>query len=355
MSRFPRQPRSGFTLIELLVVIAIIAILIGLLLPAVQKVREAAARMKCQNNLKQMALGAHNYESTFQELPPGAGPVPTQPGHANQRPSTAAMILPYLEQANKYNQFDLSFDTHTHGSPPAPPSHPLARTQDVPIFICPSDPSSGQQQSTGGPIGRNNYFANIGATAQPIPDWQGVPASMPAEFQIALGGPFFVDFFSVQVNRGGKGGAVKIGGITDGTSNTAMFAEIRRSLEFVANSPNRVSPWDALRVTSLRDANGPVPPPECGGDTGTVLRYTGLQYHRYFATTSIYSHTKRPNDPVGDCTDANAGHITARSAHSGGVNVALCDGSVQFIRDSIDIRAWRAMGTRGGGEVNVNQ
>jgi len=346
MPRSSRFKRSAFTLIELLVVIAIIAILIGLLLPAVQKVREAAARMKCQNNLKQMGLGAHNYASTNNTLPPGAGPLPANyPTHV-QRPSTAAMILPYLEQANKYNQFDFTYDVHVATSPPAPPSHPLARTQDVPVFICPSDPSGGVQQSADGPYGRNNYLANIGRTATPIPDQQGLnlPAGAPAP-----GGPFAVDFTSAQWKNGNRGVAYALLAITDGTSNTAMFAEVRRSLNFASGTVPRESPWDANNAGF--NSTYAVIPSNCGASSGTMYRYTGLQYHRYFAITSFYSHMRTPNSQAGDCTDTNAGVVTARSAHTGGVNVGLCDGSVTFVRDSISLDVWQALGSRAGGEV----
>src|SRR5438128_11421882 len=109
--------RTAFTLIELLVVIAIIAILIGLLLPAVQKVREAAARLKCQNNLKQVGLAAHNFESAYQALPPGEWTRSTDGG--TSRPSLGAVILGYIEQANKFNQFNFAFDVTSATNAPA--------------------------------------------------------------------------------------------------------------------------------------------------------------------------------------------------------------------------------------------
>src|SRR5262249_57167805 len=138
-------------LVDWLVVIAILAVLIGLLLPAVQKVREAAARMKCSNNLKQLGLAAHNFESAFQTLPPGEWTRSTDGG--TSRPSLEAVILGYIEQANKFNQFNFAFDvTSTTNAP--------ARRQDVPIFLCPSENSQAAFPDGGETVRRSHYFGN---------------------------------------------------------------------------------------------------------------------------------------------------------------------------------------------------
>src|SRR5436305_575495 len=159
MSKPFHHRRSAFTLIELLVVIAIIAILIGLLLPAVQKVREASNRAKCTNNLKQMGIAAHNFENTYQALPPGEWTRASTTA-STSRPSLGAVILRFLEQANKFNQFDFTVDVHTD------PINFPAQTQDVPIFMCPSETSTAQMTNgAGSTVGRINYFGNIGAVA----------------------------------------------------------------------------------------------------------------------------------------------------------------------------------------------
>ena len=340
--------RRGFTLIELLVVIAIIAILIGLLLPAVQKVREAAARAKCQNNLKQMVLATHNYESANGTFPPGAGPLPADYPANAQRPSPQALILPYVEQSNKYNQFNFAFDVNSA------PENLAARIQDIPIYLCPSDYSNGYwAASAGAPnYGRTNYFANIGRQAHP---------TLRDE---ATNGVFFVEFTLTQWNTlGNKPRSVRINDVKDGTSNTAMWAEIKRGLREGPGEPNgsvRVVQWDQFGATlpnpliyppTLLPVGSPAPPLgyTCPNSGGTLVRYVGNQYYRAFISTAYYTHLQPPNADITECTDLNGAVSIARSYHSGGVNVGFSDGSIRFVSDSVDPILWAYLGSRADG------
>jgi prepilin-type N-terminal cleavage/methylation domain-containing protein/prepilin-type processing-associated H-X9-DG protein len=335
-----QRRRFGFTLIELLVVIAIIAILIGLLLPAVQKIREAANRMKCSNNLKQLGLAAHNFESTFGTLPPGEWTRSTDGG--TNRPALMAVILAYVEQSNKFNQFNFAFDVGSVTNAPA-------RRQDVPIFLCPSEASKAFFTDGGLPVGRTSYFGSIGAMA----DSRG--QSDPR------GGPFYVQS---TVIAGDTPNGLPIAGLTDGTSNTAMFSEVMRSQ--TANSgtvdwTTNVASGTISAAPGLYD--GRTVSGCAGGAVSKLIDYVGLQYYRGGINhNSFYTHTlpinwnRKQSDPTqqkytcGD-TSFRRAHIAASSYHTGGVNVCLCDGSVRFVRDSIDFAIWQAVGTRGNGEV----
>jgi prepilin-type N-terminal cleavage/methylation domain-containing protein/prepilin-type processing-associated H-X9-DG protein len=321
--------RCGFTLIELLVVIAIIGILIALLLPAVQKVREAANRAKCANNLKQIALAAHHYHGDFERFPPGSVPYGCQA-------SALVFLLPYLEQGNTYRLFDFSRSVATDTVNAA------ARAQQVPIFLCPSDPSQGYFMDLPPSeviSGKSNYFANMGAHAWWV-DQPGATQTKPLE----LAGVF------------GAGSRTRLADITDGTSNTALFAEIKRGANPGSDKLDvtRLMPsdWD-ITSKPATNPNNLYPPDACETPT-TTFKYTGLQYEYGFLITAFYTHTVPPNYRGRDCIRSplfDQGHLAARSYHPGGVNVALADGSTRFISENIQLSTWQALGTRAGGET----
>jgi prepilin-type N-terminal cleavage/methylation domain-containing protein/prepilin-type processing-associated H-X9-DG protein len=363
----------GFTLIELLVVIAIIAVLIGLLIPAVQKVREAANRIQCTNNLKQVGLAAHNYASANKHLPPGSGylaPVTDPKNPPSSAPSILAIILPYMEQSNKYNQFDFNQDVNSATVNDA------ARRQDVPSYLCPSDPSQGFINYGTGTYGRSNYYGNIGTTAE-------IHST-----EVARVGIFN---FQWKPNKEADGSlrvrsAVRLTDITDGTSNTAMFSETRRSRVSEGTWPVVDDAYNPTNVYLLpkNDAGWSDYTPMTGPlfnetnpaalivgmtyrcnswDYGPTSRitYRGRQYYRSLPEMETYTHTVPINyfgydcgnipikgDPTDDYTKA---HIAARSYHPGGVNVCFADGSVTFISDQIDFKTWQALGTRSGDEI----
>lgn len=325
------QRRKGFTLIELLVVIAIIGVLVGLLLPAVQKVREAANRLKCANNLKQMGLGALNYETAIGTLPPGGGP---RLAGAASRASVQVLLLPYIEQDNRYRLYNLQQDVLNlaiNGN---------ANNNDVPIYLCPSDASTAGFTGLFSPgrTGRCNYYANIGQSG------------LASNTNSATNGLFNADIANLQVGQSEAG--IRIADILDGASNTAMFGEIRRG-KMAGNTGTAaaVDPQDIRLIPGL--AGSPLNPTAACFNLGTnSLRYAGLEYMRSLIPTSFYTHTGLPNTRNGDCIDSatiSTGHLQARSYHSGGVNVVFADGAVHFIKETIDIAAWKALGSRGDG------
>lgn len=336
-----RTDRHAFTLIELLVVIAIIAILIGLLLPAVQKVREAAARAKCQNNLKQIGLAVHNYESANGCFPPAS----TFPKTAAFLPfSVHAVILPYVEQENLRKLIDLSLP-YDH-----PNNIPAARVR-VPIYLCPSEVNDRERPDgaiTHYPL---NYGANMGTWLVFNPQ-TGTSGA----------GAFPVRFRSYPTELTARGHTV--GAFTDGLSNTLGFAEVKAFTPYLRDGGN---PGGA-------GTPPPADPNAIGAFGGDFKRDSGHTewvdgyVHQAGVTTTFPPNTKVPYATGGATYDIDFNSsrearnlsrptyavVTSRSYHTSGVNVLLMDGSVRHVGNSVSMTTWRSLGTPGGGEVLGN-
>jgi prepilin-type N-terminal cleavage/methylation domain-containing protein/prepilin-type processing-associated H-X9-DG protein len=300
----------AFTLIELLVVIAIIAVLVGMLLPAVQKVREAAGRLKCQNNLKQLALGLHNYHSTYGSFPLGnSDPIGNDPGNEGDRRNWAVTyVLPFIEQQACHDDIE----AYLAKGAPYIVYYPNNKTI-LPVFMCPSDPTN-PKTLTGGPGSTNqqgfhgNYAACAGSTSFNSPSG--------ADGGTKLNGIFYV--FS----------KTRLTDIADGTSNTVMLSELILSADMTTH-----------------DTRGRLFNP---AKQGSVLFSTLYEPNTSVADRLEWCQTI----PQAPCRSTSAEvNLSARSYHSGGVNTAFADGSNRLIANTINLQTWNALGTRAGGEA----
>ncbi|MBI1321693.1 DUF1559 domain-containing protein [bacterium] len=330
------RARTGFTLIELLVVIAIIAVLISLLLPAVQSAREAARRMQCSNNLKQLGLAMHNYESIHGTLPPSltvrtnsAGVVTWFGGWSAQ-----GRILPFVEQNSAFNaiNFDLSYSS---------PVNTTISALNVSTFICPSEVRPEPATHGFGLAGVLNYGVNMG-------DWYVWGGSA----GVASRAPFTVN------------AARTFASITDGLSNTVLMAEVKayqayyRDTGPISGMTPTTIPAPSADPVSITNQFVSSTAPQTSGHTEWVDGHV----HQAGFTTAFPPNkrilgTANRNVDVDLTTrrEANGGPtysaVTSRSYHPGGVNVLKADGSVEFIGSTVNGDVWRALGTPASGEV----
>ncbi|WZO96342.1 DUF1559 domain-containing protein [Isosphaeraceae bacterium EP7] len=316
------MPRRAFTLIELLVVISIIAVLIALLLPAVQSAREAGRRIQCVNNLKQIGLALHNYHDTVGAFPTNRSTYNTAFSY-----SALAQMLSFMEQSQLFAA--LNFNVRRDDA-----SNLTAQGTVIKAFLCPSDSWSAYPVKTAG----TNYRANEGRNILHLygaADPTGSNANQPPP-----DGPFFANT------------SFRLADIGDGTSNTLAFGEMT-----IGDMSNAIA-------TTNRDIFSPGTSPanldeaiaDCRAIDPKILTFqywstSGAPWHFGSGAYSVLKTVATPNTRSCAYPANNRMLETAISFHPGGINGSFCDGSVKFIKDTISVQVWRSLGSRNLGEI----
>jgi prepilin-type N-terminal cleavage/methylation domain-containing protein/prepilin-type processing-associated H-X9-DG protein len=361
ISEYQNCRRRAFTLIELLVVIAIIGILVGLLLPAVQAAREAARRMSCSNNFRQIGLAIHNYESTYKVLP--------RAGRRDADFSVQARILPFIEQSGLHDELHFDVPAFSGGwSGKAPhPKNVEAFATVIPTYLCPSDPGEAisriRVKGTDYVLGRLNYMASFGSARDQNYD-----------FTKKTDGLFFEPY------------GVRFNHVTDGLSNTVIMSETVRSVgpdqslpagtvpirpyTLTLNGSSGVSPRpgseQGLKATgspwtSYVNSKGTIENPDLSGcwrsfsrwrgGSSPAIRGRGMSWAFTGAINSMTNGYLSPNNPTPDIVTHWTGYFAPRSYHTGGAHLLFADGSVHFLTDSTNTKLHRDLHSANGRET----
>jgi prepilin-type N-terminal cleavage/methylation domain-containing protein/prepilin-type processing-associated H-X9-DG protein len=336
----------AFTLIELLVVIAIIGVLIALLLPAVQAAREAARRAQCSNNLKQLGLASHNYMDTYNTMPP-AMLVPSPADNWGWSPSGLLGIMQFIEQGTLWNAYNVGMVQPNGSGDVLYAKNTTVFNTQIAAFLCPSDAPMRA-------VTLCNYVGNVGGpfalggftgTYIPTKDWEWLN--------------------NYQANT------LKLSAVTDGMSNTGLWSEVLTGhtnpgiVKAGDSNPNnwkRVNFETGLNNTQQTGDAAMAIVNACKSLSPTAVGVSGArgdwyQAYPFYINYGLYNHTAPPN--TRSCSNAPwntwgqdpYGAAPPTSNHPGGVNVCLADGSVKFVKDTVNLQTWWAVGTRNGGEV----